>query len=68
MKREKILVVEDEGDILEVVQYNLAREGFKVVSVRDKSVLTFVPPKELRIAILPIVAATTSRRANSGSS
>ena len=35
MKREKILVVEDEGDILEVVQYNLAREGFKVVSVRD---------------------------------
>ncbi len=35
MKREKILVIEDEADILEVVQYNLAREGYKVVCVRD---------------------------------
>ena len=27
MKREKILVVDDEEDILELVRYNLAREG-----------------------------------------
>ncbi len=35
MKREKILVVEDENDILEVIQYNLAREGYKVTCTRD---------------------------------
>jgi two-component system alkaline phosphatase synthesis response regulator PhoP len=33
--REKILVIEDEADILEVTQYNLAREGYKVVTSRD---------------------------------
>ncbi len=32
MSRERILVVEDEGDLREVVAYNLAREGFKVVT------------------------------------
>jgi two-component system phosphate regulon response regulator PhoB len=31
MKREKIVVIEDEADILEVIQYNLAREGYEVV-------------------------------------
>jgi two-component system alkaline phosphatase synthesis response regulator PhoP len=35
VKREKILVVEDENDILEVIQYNLAREGYKVTCTRD---------------------------------
>ena len=30
MKKEKILVVDDEEDILELVRYNLAREGFSV--------------------------------------
>jgi two-component system alkaline phosphatase synthesis response regulator PhoP len=30
MKREKILVVDDEEDILELVRYNLAREGYTV--------------------------------------
>jgi len=34
-KRERILVVEDEDDILEVIRYNLAREGFRVTGVRD---------------------------------
>ena len=34
-KRETILVVEDEDDILEVIRYNLAREGFRVAGVRD---------------------------------
>jgi DNA-binding response OmpR family regulator len=31
----RILVVEDEPDILEVIQYNLEREGFKVIACRD---------------------------------
>jgi two-component system phosphate regulon response regulator PhoB len=35
LKRQKILVVEDEPDILEVVEYNLAREGFRVLTARD---------------------------------
>ena len=35
MKRQKILVVEDEPDILEVIEYNLARDGFRVVTARD---------------------------------
>jgi two-component system alkaline phosphatase synthesis response regulator PhoP len=35
MTGEKIVVVEDEEDILEVIRYNLAREGFRVVTARD---------------------------------
>ena len=35
MSREKIVVVEDEADILEVIEYNLSREGFRVLSTRD---------------------------------
>ena len=35
MSDEKILVVEDEADILEIIAYNLGREGFRVVSSRD---------------------------------
>lgn len=32
MTRERILVIEDEPDILEVIQYNLKREGYRVSS------------------------------------
>jgi len=35
LKRQKILVVEDEPDILEVIEYNLAREGFRVLTARE---------------------------------
>ena len=35
MAKPKILVVEDEPDILEVMQYNLEREGNKVIVCRD---------------------------------
>jgi len=31
----KILIIEDEADILEVLQYNLTREGYKVIPCRD---------------------------------
>ena len=35
MAREKIVVIEDEADILEVIQYNLKREGYQVLTSRD---------------------------------
>ena len=31
MPKEKILVVDDEEDILELVRYNLTREGYNVI-------------------------------------
>lgn len=34
-RRQKILVIEDEADILEVVEYNLRREGYRVLGVLD---------------------------------
>lgn len=33
--REKIAVIEDEVDILEVIEHNLRREGFRVVTAQD---------------------------------
>lgn len=35
MAKPKVLVIEDEPDILEVIQYNLEREGHKVVACRN---------------------------------
>ena len=35
MKREKIVVIEDVSDILEVIQYNLVREGYTVLASED---------------------------------
>jgi DNA-binding response OmpR family regulator len=35
VKREKILVVEDEADLREVLQYNLTREGYRVVTAEN---------------------------------
>tara|TARA_Y100000588_G_scaffold391196_1_gene499123 strand:+ start:332 stop:1030 length:699 start_codon:yes stop_codon:yes gene_type:complete len=35
MKKTKIVVVEDEADILEVIDYNLSKEGFNVSSSSD---------------------------------
>ncbi|HLU37917.1 MAG TPA: response regulator transcription factor [Planctomycetota bacterium] len=34
-RREKILVIEDEADILELIDYNLRREGYRVVGSLD---------------------------------
>lgn len=33
--REKILIVEDEKDIIKMLDYNLKKEGFKVIDARD---------------------------------
>ncbi len=35
MKRERILVIEDDDDIRELIEYNLTREGYKVYSAAD---------------------------------
>lgn len=35
MSKSKVLVIEDESDILEVIKYNLEREGHKVIACRD---------------------------------
>lgn len=38
MADEKILIIEDDSDISELVQYNLEREGYKVVTASDGEV------------------------------
>ena len=35
MKKAKIVIVEDEADILKVIEYNLLKEGFEVYSALD---------------------------------
>jgi len=34
-KRKKVLIADDEPDILEIVNYNLSREGYQVVAAKD---------------------------------
>ena len=35
MAKENFLIIEDDPDIVELVQYNLEREGFRVFAARD---------------------------------
>ena len=37
LAKHKVLVIEDEPDLLEVIQYNLEREGHKVVACASSS-------------------------------
>lgn len=47
MPKEKILVVDDEADILELVQYNLAKEGYLVTCVASGEEALAVTKKSL---------------------
>lgn len=58
MTRQKIVAVEDEPDILEVVQYNLSREGFQVVTASSgdeglKAVIREAPDLVLLDLLMP---------------
>jgi len=58
MDPKRILVIEDETDILEVIEYNLLREGYKVVCVSDgdegvETARSFAPDLVLLDLMLP---------------
>ncbi|OPX20163.1 MAG: DNA-binding response regulator [Desulfobacca sp. 4484_104] len=58
MAKERILVVEDEEDILELVRYNLSREGFRITGVTSgeeglKTARSMLPELVLLDLMLP---------------
>ena len=46
MTKNRVLVIEDEVDILEAVSYNLKREGFEVISAENGSMGLFLIQRE----------------------
>ncbi len=56
MKKEKILVVDDEEDILELVRYNLAREGYTVIcAASGEEALNLAVSKQVDLIILDLM-------------
>jgi phosphate regulon transcriptional regulator PhoB len=56
MKKAKVLVVDDEKDIIELVSYNLEKEGFKVISATaGEKALELVSSEEPEIIILDLM-------------
>jgi two-component system phosphate regulon response regulator PhoB len=56
MAREKILIVEDEEDILELVRYNLVREGYEVKDAKTgEEALKIVQSAALDLIILDLM-------------
>ena len=56
MNKAKILVVDDEKDIIELVSYNLEKEGFKVISATaGEKALELVSNEEPEIIILDLM-------------
>jgi len=56
MNRNKIVVIEDEPDIVEVLSYNLKREGFNVLSVeRGDEGLNLVRNQSPNLVILDLM-------------
>lgn len=54
--RAKVLVVDDEQDILDLVRYHLEREGFQVIGCRDgKSALALFPRERPDLVILDLL-------------
>jgi len=56
MSKERILVVEDEQDILELVRYNLARENYRVFCARSgEDALKIVGSEPLNLMVLDLM-------------
>ena len=56
MARTKIIVIEDEPDIQEIITYNLKREGYQVAAVRDgREGLTLVRNQAPALVILDLM-------------
>ena len=56
MPKERILVVEDEEDILELVRYNLSREGYQVVCVTSgEETLKIAGSESLDLIVLDLM-------------
>ena len=56
MPKEHILVVEDEEDILELVRYNLSREGYQVICVKSgEEVLKKAESEALDLIVLDLM-------------
>jgi len=56
MERHKILVVDDEPDIVEIVSYNLKKEGFVVSSASDgEEALSLIKTNHFDLAILDLM-------------
>jgi two-component system phosphate regulon response regulator PhoB len=56
MPKERILVVEDEEDILELVRYNLSREGYQVICVTSgEEVLKVTGSEALDLIVLDLM-------------
>jgi two-component system alkaline phosphatase synthesis response regulator PhoP len=56
MAKETILVVEDEGDILELIHYNLAKEGYQViVASSGEEALTATASKVPNLIVLDLM-------------
>jgi two-component system phosphate regulon response regulator PhoB len=56
MAREKILVVEDEADILDVLEYTFSREGYRVLGTRDgREALALARQEAPRLVLLDLM-------------
>jgi phosphate regulon transcriptional regulator PhoB len=56
MERQKILVVDDEPDIVEIVTYNLKKEGFLVSSASDgEEALALIKKNNFDLAVLDLM-------------
>ena len=56
MSKERILVVEDEQDILELVRYNLARENYQVFCTNSgEEALNIVASESLDLIVLDLM-------------
>jgi DNA-binding response OmpR family regulator len=56
MSRTKVVVIEDEVDILEVIEYNLSREGYRVRGIRDgKEGLQVVKQEMPQVVLLDLM-------------